>query len=117
MAACVDFGAALPDAALTPDAGRVDGGGAVTEIRMYGLAFKPNLVEITPGTLVKWTNLDAVPHTVTEGNPEDTGMPQFESPLMATGDRFEWTFVEQGEWVYYCRTHPNVMRGNIIRVK
>ena len=36
---------------------------------------------------------------------------------MASGDVYERTFPERGEWIYYCRTHARIMRGIKVRVR
>jgi plastocyanin len=118
LGACWDLGGQAPDAAPLPDADPTPAGdgGLVFDALIAGLAFRPGTIEITRGTTVRWTNLDAVAHTVTEGAPNATAVPIFDSPLLPPGAIFEWRFDDAGEWIYYCRTHPNVMRGNIVRV-
>lgn len=117
LAGCVDLGGVPPDAPPIPDAGLIDddGGGPLIEVAMYGLKFDPKVIEISPGTRVRWTNYDAVPHTVTEGDPG--GTPLWTSPLMATGDVYEQRFVEVADWEYHCATHPNIMRDNQVLVR
>ncbi|MBI2893426.1 MAG: hypothetical protein HYY06_07725 [Deltaproteobacteria bacterium] len=115
LAGCVDLGGHAPDASPEPDGSLVDGG-PVVDVVLSGLAFRPGTVEIPAGTTVRWTNLDAVAHTVTEGSPGGSAARVFDSPLLSTGQSFLWRFDEPGEWIYFCRTHPNVMRNNVVRV-
>ncbi len=115
LAGCVDLGGQAPDAAAQSDGSLVDGG-PVVDVVLSALAFRPGTVEIERGTTVRWTNLDAVAHTVTEGSPGGSAARVFDSPLLSTGQSFLWLFDDPGEWIYFCRTHPNVMRNNVVRV-
>jgi plastocyanin len=76
-------------------------------------AFQPNPVQVSIGATVTWTNDDSQPHTVTSGV---SGQPdgRFDSspnfnPLMASGQTFEYTFTEAGEYPYFCQLHPNMV--------
>lgn len=76
-------------------------------------AYQPNLVQISVGDTVTWTNDDSQPHTVTSGvNGQPDGRfnssPNF-NPLLATGQTFEHTFTEAGEYPYFCLLHPNMV--------
>ena len=80
-------------------------------------AFAPNPVQAAVGDTVRWTNDDSTPHTVTSGS---AGQPDgnFDSspnfnPLLALEQTFEHTFVESGEFPYYCALHPNMV-GTVI---
>jgi len=46
--------------AAAPDAG----------VTVQGFKFRPDRLEIKPGTRVTWTNHDDIGHTVTSGTPE-----------------------------------------------
>ena len=71
-------------------------------------AFQPNLVQVSVGSTVTWTNDDAQPHIVSSGeNATPSGL--FESPLMAPAATFEHTFTEAGEYPYFCLLHPNMV--------
>lgn len=128
LTACVDLGVAPPpppDMAPEPDGG-FDGGlkdgendgdnGEIFEAEISTLVFRPNPLEITRGITVRWTNLDPVPHTVTEGD-LTTLAPLFDAPLPGRGSTFEYTFTEAGEWIYFCRTHPNTTLGSRLVVR
>ncbi len=76
-------------------------------------AFQPNPVQVSIGATVTWINDDSQPHTVTSGV---SGQPdgRFDSspnftPLMASGQTFEHTFTEAGEYPYFCQLHPNMV--------
>jgi plastocyanin len=80
-------------------------------------AFSPNPVEVSVGDTVTWTNDDTQPHTVTSGS-NATPDGKFDSspnfnPLLASGQKFEHTFTEAGEYPYFCMLHPNMV-GTVI---
>ena len=82
------------------------------------MSFSQRTVEIPRGWSVRWTNVQVVAHTVTEGTPDDTtGAPLFDSGYLGLGQSFVWTFPQVGEWRYWCRTHRAAMRDYIVRVK
>lgn len=80
-------------------------------------AFSPNPVVVNIGDTVTWTNKDIQPHTVTSGSvgqPDGKfdSSPNF-SPLMSPQDTFSHTFLDSGEFPYYCGLHPNMV-GTVI---
>ncbi|MGQ0605469.1 MAG: cupredoxin domain-containing protein, partial [Candidatus Nitrosotenuis sp.] len=64
--------------------------------------------EITVGTggTVTWTNDDTAAHTVTSGTPIDGPDGIFDSSIVMSGNTFEYTFEEAGEYDYFCIVHP-----------
>jgi plastocyanin len=64
-------------------------------------AFAPKEITIAPGAKIRWTNRDEVPHTVT-GSKDKT----IKSAALDTGDTFEYTFTQEGDFEYYCSVHP-----------
>jgi plastocyanin len=64
--------------------------------------FGPKDVTVAPGTTVRWTNHDEVPHTVAS---QDKTKP-FASKAMDTDDQFEFTFAKEGDYGYVCTVHP-----------
>lgn len=120
LCGCVDLGGPAPDAGPLPDAeaGPVDGdGGLVYDVAIAGMAFRPARIQVPLGATVRWTNYDAVQHTATQGRPGVAGTPLFASPLLDAGDAFEFRFVDRGEWLYYCMTHPNFMKDAVVQVQ
>lgn len=76
-------------------------------IKIHDFTFDPAEVVVTPGTTVTWVQEDEVKHTATS----DTGL--FDSPLLEKGEKFSYTFNEEGEFGYYCKPHPNMI-GSVI---
>ncbi|MFQ5970291.1 MAG: plastocyanin/azurin family copper-binding protein [Nitrososphaerales archaeon] len=70
--------------------------------------YVPAEARIDTGTLLLWTNLDNVSHTVSSGEPNngDTWGLFFQSPLLKPGETFEWKFNTPGEFPYFCIPHP-----------
>ncbi|NNE74585.1 MAG: hypothetical protein HKN26_13040 [Acidimicrobiales bacterium] len=68
-----------------------------------------NYGEITaaPGEPIVFSNSDAVPHTVTSGSPL-APIEGFDSGVLGTGQRFELSFDEPGEYALFCALHPDM---------
>ena len=70
-------------------------------------AFAPQLVTITSGTQVSWTNSDTLSHTVTS--------PWFDSGNLGPGGTFSFTFDQPGTYDYHCSYYrTSGMEGTII---
>ncbi|VVB86603.1 Cupredoxin-like domain protein [uncultured archaeon] len=81
---------------------------AVAEnISISGSSYQPGTKNITSGTTVTWTNMDATLHTVTS----DTGF--FDSGALSQGQVFSFTFNTAGTFNYHCNFH-SFMHGTII---
>lgn len=83
------------------------------EITLNGTRFSPSLVEITPGTKVRWVG-DGQTHSITPDDPDQPGVWQGVS-LTQAGQTFEHTFTTPGEtYEYHCIPHlANGMTGTI----
>lgn len=120
LAGCFDLGGIPPpppDVPPPPEGGLGDGG--VYEVEIASLVFRPNPLDpVPPGSIVRFTNLDSVPHTVTDSRPEDpaAGL-EYDCPLPGYGAVCEWTFPEPGEFEYFCRTHPTTTVGSKVVVR
>jgi plastocyanin len=68
--------------------------------------YDPQIIDVTVGTTVVWENLDSTVHTVTSGQPPVDSDGVFDSEMMASGDKFEFTFTSAGSQDYYCTFHP-----------
>jgi plastocyanin len=78
---------------------------AAVDIVQY--QFKPKELVVAPGTVVTWTNLDAVSHTVTIDDRS------WDSDLFTTGEQFSMTFDAPGTYGYYCVPHGSPGSGMI----
>jgi plastocyanin len=74
-------------------------------IKMF--AFTPQVLTVTVGTTVTWTNDDEDPHTVVANDKS------FHSAALDTDGKFSYTFTKPGEFPYYCSLHPH-MTGKVI---
>jgi plastocyanin len=83
-------------------------GGAASKtasVEIKEFSFQPSSVEVAVGGTVKWTNGDAVTHTV-KGDGWASGD-------LAQGATFENTFATAGTFPYSCGVHPS-MTGEVV---
>ncbi len=82
---------------------------ATIEVRIDKFAFQPGSMTIKRGDTVRWTNMDAAPHTATsaDGNWDTGGLGKQETASMA--------FQRSGIYPYFCAFHPH-MKGQILVV-
>lgn len=76
--------------------------------------FTPPSIEIKTGTTVTWHNAETVDYPVVSGYHQvvaDGG--EFESPKVAPGARWSYTFLEPGTYAYHCGVHTT-MTGQIV---
>ena len=66
----------------------------------------PLNLETSPGTTVVWINDDTVLHTVQSIDEQGNIIGLFNSAALATGERFAYSFDEEGTFHYYCSLHP-----------
>jgi len=76
--------------------------------------YDPYLLVIDVGETVTWKNNDAVPHTITSGNPTDGPDGLFDSGLIQPGESFSLKFESSQITAYFDMVHP-WMQG-IVRV-
>jgi plastocyanin len=89
------------------------GSPGANEVWMQNIAFNPNVLNVSVGTTVKWTNKDNVNHTVTSGTPTSpSGL--FDSGTIAPNGTFSFTFSAAGTYPYFCRVHSPKMTGTVI---
>lgn len=62
---------------------------------------------VTAGTMVTWTNADAVFHSVSASSGAWT------SGALATGASYSYTFNTKGTFDYYCMFHPETMKAKV----
>ena len=92
LVACVALGPSAGFAAGTP-----------TTVDVSKFTFGPKEITVAPGSTVRWTNHDEVPHTVASVQGQEKVMA---SKAMDTDDRYEVTFSKEGDYAYYCTVHP-----------
>lgn len=78
-------------------------------VAIRNFAFAPQLITVTPGTTVTWTNTDEDPHTVTANDKS------FRSSALDTGDKYSFTFTKPGEFTYFCSLHPHMTAKIIVK--
>jgi plastocyanin len=74
-------------------------------VRIDGMKFVPDRVEVAVGERITWVNRDFVPHTVTGKGIESGELAEFKT--------FSYVAKAPGEVPYICRLHP-VMKGTIV---
>jgi nitrite reductase (NO-forming) len=87
-------------------------------VSITGNSFWPKIIEIEPGTTVKWVNEDVFTYLAGEfagiHNAASIGAEDgFTTPLLAHGESATHVFEAEGEYEYMCTPHP-YMRGKII---
>ena len=81
--------------------------GKTHEVRIEGMKFVPERLEVAPGDTVVWTNKDFLAHSVTASEA------RVESGDLAPGKTFRFVARKKGEMPYICRLHP-VMKGVLV---
>jgi len=76
-------------------------------VRIEGMKFVPERVEVAAGDTVTWTNKDFLPHTVT------AAAAKVESGELAPNKSWKFTAKRKGEMPYICRLHPS-MHGTLV---
>jgi plastocyanin len=76
-------------------------------VRIEGMKFVPERLEVAAGDTITWTNRDFVPHSVTAAGAA------IESGDLAEGKSFTLVAPRKGEIAYICRLHP-MMRAVVI---
>jgi plastocyanin len=80
----------------------------VNKVTIYGMQYLPATIRIKAGDQVNWTNLEAMPHTVTS---HYNGL--VSSHKMGPGSSYTHIFKQPGIHTYYCVLHPS-MTGAVI---
>ena len=82
---------------------------ATQHVAMENYAYSPSSLTIRVGDTVTWTNHDQAPHNVVT----TSGPASLQSPLLAQGESWSFTFTVAGTYSYYCSVHPD-MRAQVI---
>jgi len=83
------------------------GAGKAHTVRIEGMKFVPERLEVAAGDTVTWVNKDFLPHSVTA--PES----KVESGDLTQGKTWKLVARKKGEMNYICRLHP-VMHGTLV---
>jgi plastocyanin len=90
----------------------VGDGGARPEVEVGAydkVGFKPKMLNVEPGTTVRWVNHGKEAHTVTSKD----GL--FDSGPMSPGGSYKVTFKRTGTFHYYCKPHEKMgMVGTVV---
>jgi len=78
---------------------------AVTQVSVRNLQFYPMTIEVKKGDTLEWKNDGLVPHTATST--------AFNSGTIASGQSWQHTFTQAGNFSYICTFHPQ-MKGVVI---
>jgi plastocyanin len=81
--------------------------GKTHTVRIEGMKFVPERLQVAPGDTVVWTNQDFLPHSVTAS---EAGV---ESGDLAPNKSWRFVARKKGEMHYLCRLHP-VMKGVLV---
>ena len=83
------------------------GGTSVTALTIKGFIFKPEVQQVKVGTTVTWTNMDDIPHSVTNGTPPTPGG-AFDTGFFTQGQSVSLTFMQPGDYAYFCKRHNSM---------
>jgi plastocyanin len=81
--------------------------GTTHAVRIEGMKFVPERLEVAAGDAVVWTNKDFLPHSVTSSEA------RVESGDLAPDKSWRFVARKKGEMPYICRLHP-VMKGMLV---
>ena len=81
--------------------------GTTHAVRIEGMKFIPERLEVATGDTVVWTNRDFLPHSVTAREA------RVESGDLAPSKSWRFIARKKGEMHYICRLHP-VMKGMLV---
>jgi plastocyanin len=87
---------------------------AASTVTIQLFQFKPGNTEVEPGMKVTWVNRDDIRHSVTSGVPEKKDG-RFNAALTGKGQSFSFTFLQPGNYPYFCDRHEHMRRE--IRVR
>jgi nitrite reductase (NO-forming) len=87
-------------------------------VQIIGNSYYPKVIQIAPGTTVRWVNEDTFAYLAGEysgiHNASSVGVDEgFNTPLLAHGESYDHVFPTEGEYRYICTPHP-YMEGRII---
>jgi plastocyanin len=77
------------------------------DVRIEDFRFEPTTLNVTPGTVIVWTNEDSAPHTATANDDS------FDTSRLDRGESGEITFETPGTYPYVCDFH-SWMEGRVV---
>lgn len=83
---------------------------STVQVKIDNFSFSPRTLTVAPGTTVKWTNRDDIPHTVVS-----TDEVTFKSKVLDTDDTFTFTFTKAGTYDYFCSVHPKMTAQVVVK--
>ncbi len=85
--------------------------GETVDVIALDNSFRPETIEVTAGTAVRWENRGRNDHNVLPTDDSETwGAPTEE---FLPGDEYTWVFSEPGTYDYYCSIHGTKDAGMI----
>lgn len=84
--------------------------GDAVAVEMAASQFAPAQITVAKGQAVRWTNEDAIAHTVTA-----TAGAAFDSGTVEPGGDFTWTAAKAGRVSYVCLFHPGMTATIVVR--
>lgn len=79
----------------------------IVTVKIAGMKFVPEKVQIAEGDTVIWENADIVPHSATSNTKA------FDSGLIEGASSWKFTFSKKGNYNYICKFHP-AMLGSVL---
>ena len=87
----------------------------VTHVAIRNNAYRPDVIEVTVGAAVTWTNEDSVIHSVVLPHVITAQNNILASGSLSTGQSFTYTFTLVGTFQYYCSQHPDMIGVVIVQ--
>jgi len=82
---------------------------ATVNVTIVDFAFQPSSINVQIGDTVVWTNTGSFTHTVTS----DGGAGPLDSPNLANGITYSFTFIADGTYNYHCTFHSATMKASV----
>lgn len=84
---------------------------ASTAVAIKDYSFQADVVTVSVGDTVTWTNKDLARHDVRTSK----GPVKFGSKLLGQGDKFSYKFTKPGVYEYFCSPHPNMVAKVVVK--
>jgi len=88
--------------------------GPIVDAAIDAFAFNPQVITVTAGTMVRWTNNQSgIQHTSSSDVTDTLSTNYWNSPFLSTGQSFTRTFTTAGVYAYHCNVHFG-MHGTVV---